>query len=125
MVLFASWHVPGRLQSTTQTFEIPKVRAPICFNAAAARSYLPRTIKKTDLILAGRTKDQMIEAVAAAVDKNELPAPEPRSMCYMLSKQGYLSDRDGHRHPHLMFFTSQADPDMGRESTGFSGYCFK
>ena len=88
----------------------PKVRAPICFNAAAARSYLPRTIKKTDLILAGRTKDQMIEAVAAAVDKNELPAPEPGSMCYMLSKQGYLSDRDGHWHPHLMFFTSQADP---------------
>ena len=34
----------------------PKLRAPICFNAAAARSYLPRTIKKTDLILAGRTK---------------------------------------------------------------------
>src|SRR5262249_14881353 len=39
----------------------PKLRAPICFNAAAARSYLPRTIKKTDLILAGRTKAQMVE----------------------------------------------------------------
>src|SRR5713101_4583536 len=38
----------------------PKLRAPICFNAAAARSYLPRTIKKTDLILAGRTKAQMM-----------------------------------------------------------------
>src|SRR4030095_13825721 len=34
----------------------PKLRAPICFNAAAARSYLPLTIKKTELILAGRTK---------------------------------------------------------------------
>ena len=30
----------------------PKGRAPICLNAAAARTYLPRTIKKTDLILA-------------------------------------------------------------------------
>lgn len=28
----------------------------------------------------------------------------------MLSKQGYLSDRDGHWHPHLMFFVSQAGP---------------
>ena len=46
----------------------PKGRAPICLNAAAARSYLPRTIKKTDLILAGRTKAQMVEAIAAAVD---------------------------------------------------------
>jgi hypothetical protein len=25
-------------------------------------------------------------------------------MCYMLSKQGYLNDHDGHWHPHLMFF---------------------
>ena len=88
----------------------PKGRAPICFNAAAARSYLPRTIKKTDLILAGRTKAQMMEAIVAAIDKKELPAMEPGAMCYMLSKQGYLSDRDGHWHPHLMFFASQADP---------------
>jgi hypothetical protein len=88
----------------------PKLRAPICFNAAAARSYLPRTIKKTDLILAGRTKAQMIDTVAAAIDKNELPTTEPGAMCYMLSKQGYLSDRDGHWHPHLMFFSSESDP---------------
>ena len=88
----------------------PKGRAPICLNAAAARSYLPRTIKKTDLILAGSTKAQMVETVAAAIDKKELPAMEPGAMCYMLSKQGYLSDRDGHWHPHLMFFVSQANP---------------
>ena len=40
----------------------PKGRAPLCLNAAAARTYLPRTIKTTDLILAGRTKAQMVEA---------------------------------------------------------------
>ncbi len=28
----------------------PKLRGPICLNPAAARSYLPRTIKKTELI---------------------------------------------------------------------------
>ena len=88
----------------------PKGRAPICFNAAAARTYLPRTIKKTDLLLAGQTKSQMIEAIKAAIDKNELPPMEPAAMCYMLSKQGYLSDSDGHWHPHLMFFVSQIDP---------------
>ena len=31
----------------------PKLRAPICFNPPAARSYLPLTIKKTELVLAG------------------------------------------------------------------------
>ena len=88
----------------------PKGRAPICFNAAAARTYVPRTIKKTELVLAGQTKSQMIEAVKAAIDKNELPAMDPGAMCYMLSKQGYLSDSVGHWHPHLMFFLSQTDP---------------
>ena len=88
----------------------PKGHAPICLNAAAARSYLPRTIKKTDLILAGRTKAQMIETIAAAVDSKELPPMEPGAMCYMLSNQGYLSDREGHWHPHLMFFLSQTEP---------------
>jgi hypothetical protein len=88
----------------------PRGRAPVCFNAAAARSYLPRTIKKTDLVLAGRTKAQMVEAVVAAIEKGELPAMETGAMCYMLSKQSHLSDRDPHWHPHLMFFVSQADP---------------
>jgi hypothetical protein len=91
-------------------FGNPKLRAPICFNGAAARSYLPRTIKKTELILAGRTKAQMMEAIVAAIAKKELPVMEPGAMCYMLSKQGYLSERDGHWHPHLMFFYSQTDP---------------
>jgi len=88
----------------------PKLRGPLCLNAAAARTYLPRTIKRTDLILAGRTKAQMVETMTAAIDNKELPAMEPGAMCYMLSKQGYLSDQGGHWHPHLMFFVSQSDP---------------
>jgi hypothetical protein len=81
----------------------PKLRAPICFNPPAARSYLPLTIKKTELVLAARSKAQMLEGSKAAFDKKELPALESGAMCYLLSKQGYLSDRDGHRHLHLMF----------------------
>jgi hypothetical protein len=88
----------------------PKLRGPLCLNAAAARSYLPRTIKKTNLILAGRSKAQMVETIAAAIDKKELPVMEPGAMSYMLSKDGYLGDGNGHWHPHLMFFYSQTDP---------------
>ena len=103
----------------------PKGRAPICFNAAAARSYLPRTIKKTDLILAGRTKAQMMEAIIAGIDKKELPEMEPGAMCYMLSKQGYLSDRDPHWHPHLMFFFSQPTLQHGERIGRILPSCFQ
>ena len=51
----------------------PKVRVPMCLNAAAARSYLLRYIKTT-LIQAGRTKAQVDETIATAIDKKELPA---------------------------------------------------
>ena len=88
----------------------PKVRIPICYNAAAARSYLSRNIKRTDLILAGRTQAQTDETIAAAVAKKELPAMESGAMCYMLSKQGYGGDSTPHWPPHLMFFYSDTDP---------------
>jgi hypothetical protein len=52
----------------------------------------------------------MVEAIVAGIDKKELPPMEPGAMCYMLSKQGYLSDTAGHWHPHLMFFFSGTEP---------------
>lgn len=82
----------------------PKIRSPICFNPAAARSYLPITIAKTKLALAGKSKAQIFDAIEAALDKKELPAIEVGAMCYMMSKDGYLADSAGHFHPHLMFF---------------------
>jgi hypothetical protein len=88
----------------------PKLRAPICFNPPAERTYLPQTIKKTRAILAGRSKAQMFEEIKTALDKMELPSPEMGAMCYMMSKQQYLNDRDGHWHPHLMFFLPPTDP---------------
>ena len=88
----------------------PKLRAPVCFNPPAARFNVPLTAKKTELVLAGRTKIQVFEYISSALDKKELPALESGAMCYMMSKQGYLNDRDGHWHPHLMFFIPQTEP---------------
>jgi len=88
-----------------------KIRSAICFNPAAARSYLPLTIKKTELILSGRSKTQMVEGIKIAFDKKELPTLESGAMCYMLSKQSYLNDRDGHWHPHVMIFVPLTDPE--------------
>ena len=88
----------------------PKVRVPMCVNAVAARSYLLRITRITDLMLAGRTKAQMEETVAAAVEKKELPPMEPGAMCYMMGKQGYGGNSAPHWPPHLMFFYSDTDP---------------
>lgn len=87
----------------------PKLRAPICFNAPAARSYLPLTIKKTALVLAGRSKTQMFDSVRVALDEKALPALESGAMCYMMSGQQYLNDRAKHWHPHVMFFVPTTD----------------
>ena len=87
----------------------PKVRVPMCVNAAAARSYLVRFTKETEWGMAGRTQAQMNESITAAIAKKELPAMESGAMCYMLSKQGYGGDSTPHWPPHLMFFYSDTD----------------
>jgi hypothetical protein len=48
------------------------------------------------LALAGKSETEMLDAINSALDKKELPALKAGAMCYMMSKQGYLSDRDGH-----------------------------
>jgi len=88
----------------------PKLRAPICLNPPAARSYLPLNIKRTTLVLAGKTKEQLSVEMKAGFEAKQFPAIEPGAIGYMLSKQGYLSDRAGHWHPHVMNFVPQAEP---------------
>jgi hypothetical protein len=87
----------------------PKFHAPICFNPAGARSYLPLVIKKTELAQAGQSEAQIFAAIKAGLDKKELPLPEPGAMCYMMSKQQYFNERAGRWHPHLMFFVPLKD----------------
>jgi len=88
----------------------PKVRVPICVNAAGARTYLLRVRKIADLALAGRTLAQVNEISVAALGRKELPAMEPGAMCYMMGKQGYGGASAPHWPPHLMFFYSDTDP---------------
>jgi len=83
----------------------PKVRAPFCLNPAAARTYLPITVLKTRLILAGEPKEQMNAALQTALDRKTIPPIERGAMCYMMSKQGYLNDNAHNWHPHVMIFT--------------------
>ncbi len=95
--------------SDAPEFWNPKIRGPICFNPPAARSVLPATFKRTEIVLAGRTKAEIIEGNKAASDKGELPPLEPGAMSYMMSKRAYLTDRGDHNLAHLMFYAPALD----------------
>jgi hypothetical protein len=95
--------------SDAPEFWNPRIRGPVCFNPPAARSVLPATYKRTEMVLAGRTRAEIIEGNKAAFEKGELPPLEPGAMSYMMSKTAYLTDRDGHNVAHLMFYAPPSD----------------
>jgi hypothetical protein len=84
----------------------PKMRAPNCFNRAAATTIAQIYLTKTRLVLAGKSKAQIAQAIAADLDHGKLPALAPGAMCYMMSKQQYLNDRGQSWYPHLMFYAA-------------------
>jgi hypothetical protein len=93
--------------ATTETeFWNQRIRSPICFNPAAAKTFAPIYLMKTKLVLAGKSKAEIVQETNAAFDKKELPALEPGAMCYMMSKRQYLNDQGKSWHPHLMVLVS-------------------
>jgi hypothetical protein len=83
----------------------PKVRGPICANPAAVRSVLPYYLKRTEWVMAGVSRAEIIARIKAALAAKQITAPEAGAMSFMLSKGGYLGDgAGGHWHPHVMFW---------------------
>lgn len=87
----------------------PHMRGPLCYNPAAVRSILPYTIRRTQWVLAGRTKPEIIAATKDGIQKHTLPPLEAGAMTYMMSKQQYLNDGAHNWVPHLMFYFPRAD----------------
>jgi hypothetical protein len=87
----------------------PKLRGPLCFNPPATRSILPMTYKRTEMVLAGQSKAQIIEGIKTFI-KQKLPPLEPGAMSYMMSKEQYLTDNGQHNWmAHLMIYTPLMD----------------
>ncbi|GGA10502.1 hypothetical protein [Dyella caseinilytica] len=95
----------------------PKLRGPICFNPQAAKSILPITYKRTELVLTGQSKEEIRKDIEAAFASKQLPPLEPGAMSYMMSRQGYLDDQFGHWISHLMFYTA-TDVNWGADQNG-------
>lgn len=110
-----SWMSP----SDSPEFWNPKIRGPLCLNPAAVRSVLPFTYKRTEMVLAGVSKPQMLVRLREAIASKEIPSLEPGAMSYMLSKESNLGDSVGHWHPHLMFYGPRSDgSDWGANLAG-------
>ncbi|PYX37386.1 MAG: hypothetical protein DMG81_14300 [Acidobacteria bacterium] len=107
-VVERGWMSPFEGDSAAN-FWNPKLRGPVCFNPPAARSILPMTYKRTEMVLAGQSKAQMIDGIKTFI-KQDLPPLEPGAMAYMMSKEQYLTDGDHHNWmAHLMFYTPLMD----------------
>jgi hypothetical protein len=93
-------------------FWSPKVRSPNCFNAPAAHAVLPQYLKRTEWVLAGLSREEMMARTKTALADKTFFAPESGAMCYMLSKQGHLNDKIGHWMPHVMIYVPRAKPAL-------------
>ena len=80
-----------------------KQRAPECDNEAAARSVLPYYLERTQWVLSGVSRAEMLKRTKAEIAARQITAPEIGAMCFMLSKDGYLAGAGGPWHPHVMF----------------------
>ncbi len=97
----------------------PKVRAADCLNPQAARSMLPIVYLRARMVMAGRSKAEILTALKAEFEKRQLPDLESGAMDYMMSKSSYLTDHGGHNLPHLMFYTPLNDgKDWGSGAEG-------
>jgi hypothetical protein len=85
-------------------FWSPKVKAADCLNPQAARSIVPIVSLRARMVMAGRSKAEMVSALQASYEKKQLPALESGAMDYMMSKSSYLTDQGGHNVPHVMFY---------------------
>jgi hypothetical protein len=97
----------------------PKVRAADCMNPQAARSMVPIVLLRSRMVMAGRSKAEMLLAVKAAFENKQVPKLESGAMDYMMSKSAYLTDEGEHNGPHLMFLTAGMDAkDWGSGAAG-------
>ena len=98
----------------------PKIRGPNCFNAVAARTELPQYLKRTEWVLSGANRQELIERTRAAFANHTFKNPEPGALSYMLSKGGYLSDDTaGPWLPHMMFYVPRGQAALwGSDAKG-------
>jgi hypothetical protein len=105
-----------------QGFWNPRIRGPVCYNPPAVGSVLPLIVRRTELVLSGLSKSQVLDSMQAGARR----AAAPAAMAFMLSKLGYLGDEAGGPWlPHLMVYAPLADTSAwGADTPGSPVFAF-
>ncbi|HET7176071.1 MAG TPA: hypothetical protein VFK21_08680 [Gammaproteobacteria bacterium] len=96
----------------------PKIRTPICLNAASVRdsSVLPLYLTRTEWVLAGVSIADMQQRETAEWKDGRLTPPSAGDVTYMMSKDQYINDDAHPWHPHVMFFAPRKDKSQWGEN---------
>ena len=123
-LVWRSWAGPGGFDDNPD-FWSPKIRAPACFNPAAARTVVPAYLDRTKWALAGASKAEIEDRTRAAVTSKRIATPEPGAMTFMMGGEG--SDAAGHHWPpHVMIFVAHTDvADWGADLNGVPIIAFR
>jgi hypothetical protein len=87
----------------------PKLRSPQCLNAAAVKTVLPHFLERTQWVLSGASKAEMLNRTRFELASDAYVLPAPGSVSFMMSRDQFTHNADGHWHPHLMFFVANTD----------------
>ena len=87
----------------------PRILAAACDNPPAARTMTPLLKLRTALTLAGKTDTEVTDPIKPALRTKEIAPLGAGAMCYMMSKQAYLSAQGEHNMAHVMFYVPVKD----------------
>ncbi|UPG96550.1 hypothetical protein [Luteibacter aegosomatissinici] len=87
----------------------PKILAAACDNPPAVPTMTALLKLRTALTLAGKTDAEVMDRIKTALRTKEIPPLQAGAMCYMMSKNAYLSAQGDHNMAHVMFYVPAKD----------------
>jgi hypothetical protein len=103
----------------------PESLEPHCFDAEGSATVLPIELRRTELLLEGRTNEEIDREIGQGLLSGRYRLPRRPAMSYMMSSGQVLFNEQGKRvgrwHPHLMIFYPNLTPaDLGLGAPGLS-----
>jgi len=87
----------------------PKILAAACDNPPAVPTMTALLKLRTALTLEGKSDAEVMDRIKAALRTKEIPPLAAGAMCYMMSKNAYLSAQGEHNMAHVMFYVPAKD----------------
>lgn len=116
-----AWTAPARFSEGKRVWSEnnfdPKIRAPQCFNAAAAPSMLKVHRIASWHFMQGASTTEVDLAIGEALTTGAIAMPGDGAMSYMFSPRQVLTPDGGRFHPHVMLYMPHVTQDSyGRGS---------